>query len=386
LAGTREVQARQKQQLENSLEECLRNISGVRDARVTLALSGEKLFDDGPSASASVFLTMQPDQTLSPEQASGMAHLVAAAVTGLDDEKVSLVDSTGKSVPRKHKSEGSTDDFQVELQKQLDGYLAGKAQTLLDRTYGPGRGSVTVNAEFDFSQMEVRRTNVGRPGDGETVVVEQKTDENYKKPPQSQQMLGEDDSSAAAPGSEGGSYKKVCEARRFKNDEAMTWNVFKLPRVRRITAAVSIQVKGQEANVKSLMLGALGIDEERGDYLGVATVPGPGPVLVVPPPSKTPQLTAQPLSAWWALVLVVPAFAALGIWAAVPRPRQTSQTLAPLQPALEVCDSQLTSQGAETRPSPPCRWEELARQNPSSASDHLRTLIQDKWGVQGEAR
>jgi len=368
---------RRKHELEFSLVQCIRSIEGVQDANVELAMAPTEGFEDAPKSSASVFVTMQPDQSLTPEQASGVAHLVAYAVPGLNEEKVAITDNTGRTVARHH--EASADSFQLELQKQLDGYLVGKAQALLDSTYGPGMASVIVNAQFDFSQIDIRRTDVGKPGQGETVVVEQKTNEEYVKAQPGDPESGE----KVDP-----KYQKICEAKRVKSDERYTWTVSKVPRVARLTCAVSLAVPKQEDNARKLVSAAIGIDESRGDTLNVASVPRRIHLQSTLPAPPAPPVAAEPASTppWGMLLFGVPAAALLGLFA-VKRSagfNAMATQINAAQPLQGPCDLTFNSRGQGatrtdlTTTQVQSQLEDLAKARPRDMAEHLRSMLHTK--------
>jgi len=55
---------------------------------------------------------------------------------------------------------GQVDSFQFELQKQLDAYLAAKSPTVSTSPMGLDVVGLKSTLKFDFSQMEIKRTNV----------------------------------------------------------------------------------------------------------------------------------------------------------------------------------------------------------------------------------
>ena len=87
--------------LEGEIARSIRQLSGVRGARVHLVLPRRDAFSrDRGAAQASVVLTMQGAQRLDREGVQAVLHLVATAVPGLAPQNVSIVDSRGALLAR----------------------------------------------------------------------------------------------------------------------------------------------------------------------------------------------------------------------------------------------------------------------------------------------
>jgi flagellar M-ring protein FliF len=88
--------------LEEELANAIRTLEGVREARVHLVLPKPTVFTEREKPpKASVLLTLK-DRALQPEEVSGIVHLVANSVEGLEQENVVVSDSTGKRISRRY--------------------------------------------------------------------------------------------------------------------------------------------------------------------------------------------------------------------------------------------------------------------------------------------
>src|SRR5690606_16040096 len=86
-----------KRAMEGELARTIGSINGVDTAVVHLALPAKQVFADKQDpATASVLLRGRPGQTLAPEQVQAVINLVAASVDGLEPDKVTVADATGK--------------------------------------------------------------------------------------------------------------------------------------------------------------------------------------------------------------------------------------------------------------------------------------------------
>lgn len=136
------------------LERAVREIPGVASARVIISRPQPSPFlrdDDQPAISVKV--TMAGERRLADRQVRGITHLAAAAVEGMVPERVQVVDDQGLLTRG-----GDEDDAaiaassNVELRIGLERQLSDKAQAQLDQILGPGRSTVSVGLDLDFTK------------------------------------------------------------------------------------------------------------------------------------------------------------------------------------------------------------------------------------------
>jgi flagellar M-ring protein FliF len=141
-----------KRAMEGELANTVEAIDGVETAVVHLALPPKQVFSDQQDpTTASVLVQTRAGSTLNPEQVQAIVNLVASSVDGLDEDKVTVADSTGHVLSAPGGSAGSaqTQTQQVEdFQNRLD----GEVQTMLDRVLGPGNSAVQITANLSFDQ------------------------------------------------------------------------------------------------------------------------------------------------------------------------------------------------------------------------------------------
>lgn len=128
----------------------------VGHARVLIVIPKDSLFvEDTKPASASVLLKLK--SSLSPDKVAGIVHIVASAVEGLTPEQVTVVDTTGK-VLFKGPNQGDETAFlsssNLEYQRQVEGKIVGRVQSMLEGIVGEGKAIVRVSAEIDFDQID----------------------------------------------------------------------------------------------------------------------------------------------------------------------------------------------------------------------------------------
>jgi flagellar M-ring protein FliF len=148
------IDAQTRAGLAGDIEAGLRGIDGVDDARVIVAPAKPAEFADESTddASASVRLALRPGTRLSEAAVNGIRSFVAAAVTGLDPARVTILDDRGVAL-------GAGDDGEeaVALQTSL--------QSALDAALGTGAAIVRVRAEYtvdSVARRDVRRAPAGQ--------------------------------------------------------------------------------------------------------------------------------------------------------------------------------------------------------------------------------
>lgn len=143
--------------LEGELARTILQLDEVEAARVHIVVPQKALFkDDQKPATASVVLRLKSGRQPTKETIQGIAHLVASSVEGLEAPNITIIDAHGRllSDNAKPNSLMSLTSSQYELQRNVETYLAQKAQRLLDGVLGAGNALTQVNADLDFRQIE----------------------------------------------------------------------------------------------------------------------------------------------------------------------------------------------------------------------------------------
>lgn len=146
--------------LEGEIAKSIMSLSEVVAARVHLVIPEQRLFaKDQNTPTASVVLKLS--RTLTQGQVAGIQHLIAASVEGLDPGHIVILDYRGSLLTGAFSGNDDTrmSSTQHELLKDVERHLEDKAQTMLDRTLGPGRSVVRVNAVLNFDRVETSAEN-----------------------------------------------------------------------------------------------------------------------------------------------------------------------------------------------------------------------------------
>ncbi len=142
--------------LQGELARTIGQLKEVTAARVHLALPQPSVFTEQEKpATASIVLNLRPGARLTPEQVRGIVHLVSSSVEGLNADRVTVVDTSGKLIARPADGRlgaGSTGQF--EAQEAVEVELERRVRTMLEEILGPNKATVRVAAQMDFTSVE----------------------------------------------------------------------------------------------------------------------------------------------------------------------------------------------------------------------------------------
>lgn len=148
------IQLNKHRMLEGELSRSISTLSGVRQARVHLAIPKTSLFvEDKKPVSASVVVDLSGGASLSKNQVRSVVELVSGAVPGLEAERVNVVDNTGRVLNR-YAEDLVGGQSSMEYQQSLEQDLRNKASGVIERIVGPGNVEVVVTSKMDFSREE----------------------------------------------------------------------------------------------------------------------------------------------------------------------------------------------------------------------------------------
>lgn len=281
--------------LQGELERTIETVQSIERARVHLVLPEETLFvEDEKPSSASVILKLKRGTELAPEQVKGIAFLVSRAVRGLDPKNVTIVDEKGKVLSfEEDESAGiaKLTNMQFRIKSGFENELEAKLLQMLTPVVGKRKVLVSVDATLDFSKAEHTQETF----DPDTTAVRSEERERESEigfgP---QQPIGVPGVMSNVPGAGG---QQVAQGQqpttqRSKSHDITNYEVSKLIRhvvepygvIRRLSVGVLLDGKHQDgqyvplaaqdlAKIESLVRGAIGYEESRGDQVRVVNIP-----------------------------------------------------------------------------------------------------------------
>jgi len=293
--------------LEGELARTIRSLDRVEDARVHLVLPDRPLFShDKVDPSASIVLKLRG--SLDPQQVRAIRHLVATAVTGLQPQRISIVDGRGELLADgasggPNGGEDSSDERRTAFEKRL----RDQVEAIVTSVVGSGRARVEVNADFDFNR--VTQTSDKFDPDGRVIRSSQTREETSatNEGKDNQVTVGNELPGAQRQPAGGGDAAPRDENR--KSEEIVNYEISKTSktevveggRVNRISVAVLVdgtygkndkgevtyQPRGKEEidQIGALVRSAIGFDQKRGDQVEVVNLrfaEGPAAPIVEP--------------------------------------------------------------------------------------------------------
>src|SRR5580693_4395472 len=164
--------------IQGELARTISQIDEVESARVMIVMPENRLLlDKDTFPTASVFVHVRGNSQLQSQSINSIRFLVANSVEGLKPNHVSVVDNLGNVL-----SENSDDDSitgltgtQLIARRNLEQYLAKKAQDMLDKVLGPGQAIVRVSADINYDT--VTRSDEKFDPDGQVARTQTKNDQ-----------------------------------------------------------------------------------------------------------------------------------------------------------------------------------------------------------------
>jgi flagellar M-ring protein FliF len=162
--------------LEGELERTISRMRGVSGAQVHLAMQEQSWIRGGARPNeASVVLQLDAEGRSGDPMVEGIQFLVANAVEGLAPDNVTVLDDRGRLLSSPDDDGGvGLSNRQLQVQRQVEGYLQAKAEALVEQMVGPGNVTVRVAAELNFDRID--RTVQGVDPDQQVLVSEDRSE------------------------------------------------------------------------------------------------------------------------------------------------------------------------------------------------------------------
>ncbi|AFQ45752.1 flagellar basal-body MS-ring/collar protein FliF [Desulfosporosinus meridiei] len=268
--------------LQNELENTLKTLNGVEDARVHIVMPEPSLFvDSQKAATAAVTLKLVPSTKLGEDQVRAIANLLAGSIEGLQPENVTIVDTGGNVLSDVLKE--STDPqkltgTQYQLKQTVEEDTRKSLQSMLDRVLGSGKTIVRINAVLDFDQKKIVK-QINGPG---AVVSEQNSNESSTN--------GAAGAAGGTPGldangaptypatpEQNSTSTKATSTKNYQVDTTQEEQVVSPGSVKRLSVSVMADedsvTQEQLEQIKTILASAAGVDANRGDDIQVAAIP-----------------------------------------------------------------------------------------------------------------
>ncbi|MGG0657931.1 flagellar basal-body MS-ring/collar protein FliF [Rummeliibacillus pycnus] len=176
--------------MQTELANLMKEVKGVKDAKVMLTLPQQGVFvsDSQQEASASIVLNTEPGYQFTDSQIQTLYNLASKSVPNLKPENIVITNQYFEYYDLNSQSPSgngiaSTDaEKQLAVKKQIERDLQRQVQTMLGQLMGPGKAAVSVTTDIDFTQ-EKRKEDLVEPVDKKNMagiqISAQKISETY---------------------------------------------------------------------------------------------------------------------------------------------------------------------------------------------------------------
>ncbi len=290
-------QMRLKQTQEVELARSIGEIEGVLASRVHLAIPEKSVFARNQEPpTASVFVQLSQGRTLSQAQVTAIVHLVSSSVPNMTKEGVAVIDQMGKLLSNAADDPDSIlSDNQLQHRMRLESIYRSRIVSLVTPIVGPGNITAQVNLAIDFTRSETTEEIVDPNATAlrsEQSSMDMSSDSPAKGIPgaTSNTAPTQAELSSTASRSPGKNIRTQSsnDVKNYEVSRRVTATQNPATSIRKINAAVLIRdqkVLNEETGlmeskvltpekideIKGLIAGAIGIDEERGDTLTVSS-------------------------------------------------------------------------------------------------------------------
>ena len=282
----------EKRALEGELARTILTMRGINSARVMIALPRRELFQsDAAEPTASVVVGVTGGQ-LTGGQVQAIRQVVASSVPNLKPEKVTLTDTSNRTLAAGSDSEGFSAASAQDARDSTEAQLQARIMDIVEGVVGVGGARVQVTADIDHSRSTTQEQRFDPDGQ-----VVRSTSANGSE---SADTTGVNDGGATAtnniPGGAaaattpvGSTTTDTNETTNYEISNTTTTTVKEAGEIKRLAVSVAVDGKWTPAanggaptyaartpqeieQIKALVAAAVGIDATRGDKIEVLNV------------------------------------------------------------------------------------------------------------------
>lgn len=284
-----------KRATEGELARTILSLRGIRSSRVHLVMPERRLFErESQDPTATVVIGLA-DSSMGASHANTIRNLVATSVPGLQPNRVTVVDETGRTLA--NGAEGSGDEFNAmavaDQRAGLEERLRQKALDAIEPIVGNGAVRVQVSAQLDMNRI-TENAEVYDP-DSQVVLSTQTVEETSQDQESDQQQgvtvannLPNQQQAADGP-TASSSRERLEETVNYENSRTTRTEVREPGAVTRLSVAVAVDERRVVADdgtvtfeareqaeldrIAALARAAVGFEESRGDVLEITSLP-----------------------------------------------------------------------------------------------------------------
>lgn len=285
--------------LEGELSRTIGSFETIKKARVHLVIPKRELFSkEYQQPSASVVLDMKnPNNTLNKEEVNAISHLVSTAVPGLDINRITIVDTKGKSLktsdddPAGLGSMSNTQDFRIAYEYKLKKTI----EELLEKYVGKGKVEAQISADLDFDRVVTNSESYDPDGQVARSIqaIEEKESNKEKSSSQDSSVTNNlpnvPNSNADSGDQQASNAQRTDETTNYEISKTVKNHISESGKVKRLSIAIlvdgiyekdkdtgqlvySARKADELKKLESLVKSAVGFNEERNDHIEIVNL------------------------------------------------------------------------------------------------------------------
>ncbi len=402
-----------KRAMQGELSRSISRIKGVQSARVHLVIPEKGVFlGEEKKARASIVLMLRPGAHLGGGDVKAIVHLVAGGLQNLSPKDVTIVDTEGRLLTSSGDDEGSNgfSSSQMDYKRRVESDMSRRVQSMIERALGNGRAVARVSVELE--RRRVDRTEELFDPDSQVVRSEQRTKESAGGsggatgvPGVLSNLPGK---GAKGKGRQGAFSKKENEVLNYELNKVVKRVVEPFGQIKKLS--VSVLIDGSYAplapdaaegtarkyiartpeelgKITSMVKGALGFDEERGDTISVVNIPFEDslPVLDTPLPEEGVSMVESltPLAVKYGSVFLSVLFLIFFVLRPIMKrltvEKEALQSISQIFPEmLEGSTERGLEAGTERKTDATERLKQLVMENPRQAAMVIKGWMQER--------
>ena len=147
-----------KYQLQADLQNSIKQLSSIADARVSLYIPAESSFvidNSSSEATAAALITLKPGNKLTAGNVKAISELIQKSVSGLTAENVSIIDSDMNVLSGDEDATGLTQGSRESTEEQVSDRLRKQVISLLQPIFGIDNVGAQVNVALNFDESTI---------------------------------------------------------------------------------------------------------------------------------------------------------------------------------------------------------------------------------------
>lgn len=278
-----------KRALEGELSRTIMSMRGINSARVMIALPQRELFQSEAAAPTASIVVGVTGGQLAAAQVQAIRNVVASSVPNLKPEKVTLTDTSNRTLAAGSDAEGFSAASAQDAQETTESRLQARIKDIVEGVVGVGGARVQVTADIDHSRSTTQEQRYDPDGQVVRSTSTNGTESSDTTPTSDGGATATNNipgAEAPATGTAGSRDTANTETTNYEISNTTTTTVKEAGEIKRLAVSVAVDGKwtpgangaaptyaartpAEIEQIKALVSAAVGIDLTRGDKIEV---------------------------------------------------------------------------------------------------------------------